>query len=151
MIGYIVAAFSVLSLALGGTTWFYKTQYDIAQQDAIIAQQEGKRQATYIKLLKHQSDRQLKLLNEQHQLEVDRLTADLISLRKQTNSSSLSNIPKSSTNPNEITFDRSKLDQTIQEYRLEVSKLIGEVSDCQINLDTLNQWVEEQRIIFGTR
>lgn len=149
--GYIIAAFSALSLVLGGTTFYYKHQYNDAQQYAIIAQEEGKRQEEYIKLLKHQSNRQTEILHEQYKVEVDRLHADLNSMRKQANRSSLSNIPKSSTNPNEITFDRGKLDKTIQEYRLEVSKLIGEVSDCQIDLDTLNQWVEEQRTIFGTR
>lgn len=148
---YIITAFAILSLLLGGTTFYYKDQYDAAQEYVEAAQQEAKRQERYVEMLKHQSERQLEILYEQHKVERDRLTADINSLRKQTNSSSLSNIPKSSTNPNEITFDRTKLDQTIQEYRLEVSKLIGEVSDCQINLNTLNQWVEEQREIFGSR
>lgn len=149
--GYILAVLSLLSLLLGGTTLYYKHQYENATQFQIVAQKEAKKQEDYIKLLKHQSNRQIEILNEQHKMELDLLATDINSLRKQTNRSVLSAIPKSTTNPNEITFNREKLDKTIQEYRFEISKLIGEVSDCQIDLNTLNEWVEEQRIIFGSK
>lgn len=150
MIGYIVAAFSILSLILGGTTFYYKDRYDDAVQFQIAAEVAAKQQEEYVKLLKHQATRQTEILNEQYQLEIDRLTANIDSMRKQTNRSSLSSIPRSSTTPNEITFNREKLDQAIQGYRLEVSKLIGEVSDCQVELGILNDWIEKQRNILGT-
>lgn len=150
MIGYIIAAFSILSLILGGTTFYYKDRYDDAVQFQITAKAQAKQQEEYVKLLKHQATRQTEIINEQYQLEINRLTANIDSLRKQTNRSSLSSIPRSTKTPNEITFDREKLDQAIQGYRLEVSKLIGEVSDCQVELSVLNEWIEKQRNILGT-
>lgn len=149
MIGYIIAAFSILSFILGGTTFYYKNRYDDAVQFQITAEAAAKQQEEYVKLLKHQATRQTEILNEQYELEINRLTANINSMRKQTNRSSLSTIPRSTKTPNEITFDREKLDQAIQGYRLGVSKLIGEVSDCQVELRILNEWIEKQKRLHG--
>lgn len=145
--GYIVALVSVLSFS----TFYYKHQYEEAVKFQLEAEEESKRQQAYINLLNQQADRQTEILNEQHQLEVNKLNSDINSLRKQTSRSSLSTIPKSPTNPDEISFDREKLDKAIQEYRSEISKLIGEVSYCQIELQTLSDWIDNQKEIFDGR
>lgn len=148
MIGYIIAGFSLLSLLLGGSTVYYKYQYDDAVKFKDQAEIVAKQAEEYNKLIKHQAELSLKVTNEEHSLEITRLTSDINRLRKQTSSSILPTVSKDSQHPNEVTFDRKELDKAIQEFRDEITELIGEGSYCQIDLTTLNDWLDKQRDIF---
>lgn len=147
MIGYIIAGFSILSLLLGGTTFYYKDRYEDAVQFQERAEVLVRQQEEYTKLVKHQTKRQLEVTNEQHKLEIDRLTSDINRMRKQTNRSILPPIPPNTKHPNEVTFDREKLDRALQEFRNEIAELIGEGSYCQVDLETIDTWLRKQRLI----
>lgn len=145
--GYLLAALALLNLLLGGGVFYYKEQYDSIVVFKQQVEDEARIATEYAKLLEHQSKRQLEITNEQHKLEISRVTSDLNSLRKQASKSILPTVPNSTGN--EISFDREKLDQALQEFRNEIAELIGEGNYCQVDLDIINDWLDKQKVIFA--
>lgn len=148
MIGYIIAAFSILSLSLGGSTWYYKSKYDDSKHFVIMAEERARIAEEHSKLIIEESDRQTEVVNEKHELEITELNNTIDRMRKQTNRSILSTLPTDTRKPEEICFTREKLDSAIQEYRNSILEIVREGANCQIDLESAKDWVEQQQTLY---
>ena len=147
--GYIIAALALLNLTLGGGMVYYKDRYNDAVQFMDKAKEEARVQEEYVKLIKIENKRNIEVLNEKNQLDVNHLNATISRMRQQTNRSIVSTLPTNSNSPGEICFSREKLDNAIQQYRNEILELVGKGTNCQIDLNTAKDWAEFNQNLYN--
>ena len=125
--------------------FYYKTQYDNIKKttDAQIAVQNAQ-----IKQYKKEAEKQVKLvsdLNNEYETNISAIRDSYNRLLKQSKTSVL---PSNPSGPNgaeskTLRFDRWALDRAIQDYRLEIQKLIREGDECRAALNTAIEWSKE--------
>jgi len=150
MMGYVIAAFSALSLLLGGSTVYYLFKYenevDLRKQSEHIARQ----QEDFVKLVKHESSLNLKENNKKYENDIDYLNIVVNKLRK-SSASNLSYLSTDTSLPTEVTFKRESFYRAIGWYQSRIEGLIREGSECQIKLNNAIEWASTQKEIYDNK
>ena len=145
--GYIIAAFSALSLMLGGSTVYYLFKYENEVDLRKQSEQIARKQEDFIKLVKHESSINLKENNKKYENDIDYLNIAIDRLRK-SSSSNLSSLSTDTSLPTEVTFKRETFYRAIGWYQSRVEELIREGSECQIKLNNAIEWANTQKQIY---
>lgn len=135
----------LVAILLGLSTLYYQTKYDVLKRevDAKVAIQEDQ-----IKRYKKEAAEQIasvSKLNEIYDNDINSIRSAYDRLLKQSKTSIL---PSNPSGPNgaeseTLRFDREQLDRAIQDYRLEIQKLIREGDECRAALNTAIEWSKE--------
>lgn len=135
----------LVAILLGLSTLYYQTKYDVLKRevDVKVAIQEDQ-----IKRYKKEAAEQIasvSKLNEIYDNDINSVRSAYDRLRKQSQASILPSNPTSTRGSESETlrFDREQLDRAIQDYRLEIQKLIREGDECRAALNTAIEWSKE--------
>lgn len=150
MMGYVIAAFSALSLMLGGSTVYYLFKYENEVDLRKQSEQIARKQEDYIKLVKHESSINLKENNKKYENDIDYLNIVVNKLR-QSSASNLSSLSTDTSLPTEITFDRKAFYRAIGVYQSKIEGLTREGSECQIKLNNAIEWANTQKEIYDNK
>lgn len=147
MMGYVIAAFSALSLMLGGSTVYYLFKYENEVDLRKQSEQVARKQEDFIKLVKHESSINLKENNKKYENDIDYLNIAINRLRK-SSASNLSTLSTDTSLPTEVKFDREAFYRAIGVYQSRIEGLTREGSECQIKLNNAIEWANTQKEIY---
>ncbi|MBP9871396.1 MAG: hypothetical protein KBC53_07830 [Nitrosomonas sp.] len=136
---YIIAGLLAALLIAGLTVGYYKTRNNImaAQLDNVKLMADEAERKT--KLVIKRSEQERTEANEQYQSDITSLNVELKRMRD-SNSSILPAIAKTSRDTDQIKFQAAELDRAIQDFRAEIQGLVAEGAKCQIEIKTLQSW-----------
>lgn len=136
---YIIAGLIVIIVGMGISLSYYEIRNDILAEQLTnveLLQKEAERKT---KIIKRRFEQERIESDEQYKNKLDTLNADIKWLRD-SNTSLLPTITKATRDIKTITFQREELDKAIQNYRTDIQRLIAEGRECQIALETIQDW-----------
>lgn len=136
---YIIAGLLVIILGLGITIGYDKTRMSIMSEELTKVELLQKEQERKSKLIAKRTEQERKEANEQYESNITTLNVELNRLRD-SGTSVLPKVTKSTRNPELISFYREKLDRALREHEQEIQSLVGEGRKCQIELNTVRDW-----------
>ncbi len=148
--GYILAAFSALSLLLGGSTVYYMFKYEHEVDVRKASEEIARKQEDFIKLVKHESTINLQENAKKYETDIDYLNLSVKRLRK-SSSNNLSSLSTDTSLPKQVTFNREAFYRAIGWYQSRIEELVREGSECEIKLNNGIEWVHTQKEIYDNQ
>lgn len=131
----MIAALILISIALAGTTYYSRVQLNEYRIEAEFQK---------LKLAEVKKDQKdsLEKAHQNYKSDINILNSSIKRLREQT--SLLPSFP----NPTEtLCFSKEKLDTALRDYREEVLSSIGTGDSYRVEVETLEDWLQEQKYI----
>lgn len=144
---YVIAFLLAVIIGLGIMTFYDKTRIGYLENYKESAEELAEQQRHKIKLLKENSEKTERYLNEKYEVDLGILNNTIDRMRN--NSASLMpSVPKTSKDPSTACFGRSELDGAIEQYRRAVQSLIGKGAEGIIESNICKEWIKKEEFIY---